>query len=49
MTLCHKTRFNTTKKDSIRYQVKISLIANMVFFETLPRSVKTSFMTKGHG
>ena len=29
--------------------VKIALIANMVFFKTLPRSVKTSFMTKGHG
>ena len=29
--------------------VKITLIANRVFFKTLPRSVKTSFMTKGHG
>ena len=29
--------------------VKIALIANRVFFKTLPRSVKTSFMTKGHG
>ena len=26
-----------------------ALIANRVFFKTLPRSVKTSFMTKGHG
>ena len=53
MTLRHKTRFNTSgqgfKKDPIRYQVKIALIANRVFFKTLPRSVKTSFMTKGHG
>ena len=31
------------------FTVKIALIANMVFFKTLPRSVKTSFMTKGHG
>ena len=55
---CHKTRFNTSgqgfKKDPIRYQcylylVKIALIANRVFFKTLPRSVKSSFMTKGHG
>ena len=29
--------------------VKIALIANRVFFKTLPRSDKTSFMTKGHG
>ena len=29
--------------------LKIALIANRVFFKTLPRSVKTSFMTKGHG
>ena len=29
--------------------VKIILIANRVFFKTLPRCVKTSFMTKGHG
>ena len=29
--------------------VKIALIVNRVFFKTLPRSVKTSFMTKGHG
>ena len=29
--------------------VKIALIANRVFFKTLPRSVKTSFMTKSHG
>ena len=29
--------------------VKIALIANRVFFKTLPRGVKTSFMTKGHG
>ena len=29
--------------------VKIALIANRVFFKTLPRSVKKSFMTKGHG
>ena len=29
--------------------VKIALIANRVFFKTSPRSVKTSFMTKGHG
>ena len=29
--------------------VKITLIANRVFFKTLPRSVKMSFMTKGHG
>ena len=29
--------------------VKIAFIANRVFFKTLPRSVKTSFMTKGHG
>ena len=29
--------------------VKIALIANRVFFKILPRSVKTSFMTKGHG
>ena len=29
--------------------VKIALIANRVFFKTLPRSVKTSFMTKDHG
>ena len=55
MTLRHKTRFNTSgqgfKKDPIRYQCykKIALIANRVFFKTLPRSVKTSFMTKGHG
>ena len=28
---------------------KIAVIANRVFFKTLPRSVKTSFMTKGHG
>ena len=28
--------------------VKIALIANRVFFKTLPRSVKMSFMTKGH-
>ena len=27
----------------------IALIANRVFFKTLPRSVKMSFMTKGHG
>ena len=31
------------------FLVKIALIANRVFFKTLPRSVKTSFMTKGHG
>ena len=42
------------KKDPIRYQcylylVKIALIVNRIFFKTLPRSVKTSFMTKGHG
>ena len=40
------------KKDPIRYQcylLQIALIANRVFFKTLPRSVKTSFMTKGHG
>ena len=53
MTLRHKTRFNTSgqgfKKDPIRYQCYLSLIANRVFFKTLPRSVKTSFMTKGHG
>ena len=29
--------------------VKIALIANGVFLKTLPRSVKTSFMTMGHG
>ena len=29
--------------------VKIALIANRVFFKILPRSVKTSVMTKGHG
>ena len=29
--------------------VKIALTANRVFLKTLPRSVKTSFMTKGHG
>ena len=29
--------------------IKLALIANRVFFKTLPRSVKTSFMTKGHG
>ena len=29
--------------------VKIALIANRVFFKTLPRSVKMSCMTKGHG
>ena len=28
--------------------VKIALIANRVFFKILPRSVKTSFMTKVH-
>ena len=32
-----------------RFEVKIALIAKRVFFKTLPRSVKTSFMTKGHG
>ena len=26
-----------------------ALIANRVFFKTLPRSVKTSLMTKDHG
>ena len=31
------------------FLVKIALIANRVFLKTLPRSVKTSFMTKGHG
>ena len=30
-------------------KIKIALIANRVFFKTLPRSVKMSFMTKGHG
>ena len=58
MTLKHKTCINTSvqgfKKDHIRYQcdlskVKIALIAIMVFFKTLPRSVNTSFMLKGHG
>ena len=54
MNLCHKTCFNTSgqgfKKDPIRYQRYLkALIANRVFFKTLPRSVKTSFMTKGHG
>ena len=29
--------------------VKIALIVNRVFFKTLSRSVKTNFMTKGHG
>ena len=29
--------------------MEIALIANRVFFKTLPRSVKISFMTKGHG
>ena len=52
MTLRHKTCFNTSgqgfKKDPIRYQCYL-LIANRVFFKTLPRSVKTSFMTKGLG
>ena len=52
MTLRHKTHFNTSGQgfeiDPIRYQcylllVKIALIANRVFFKTLPRSVKTSF------
>ena len=51
MTLRHKTRFDTSgqgfTKDPIRYQC--SLIANRIFFKTLPRSVKTSFMMKGHG
>ena len=31
------------------HQSLIALTANRVFFKTLPRSVKTSFMTKGHG
>ena len=47
MTLRHKTRFNTSgqgfKKDPIRSM--LALIANRVFF----KSVKTSFVTKGHG
>ena len=29
--------------------LKIALIANRVFFKIMPRSVKTSFMNKGHG
>ena len=56
MTLCRKTRFKASgqgfKKDPICYQcylVKIALIANRVFFKTLPRRVKTSFTTKIHG
>ena len=39
-------------KDRIKSEsllVKIALIANRVFFKTLPKSVKTSFITKGHG
>ena len=32
----------------IANRVKIALIANRVIFKTLPRSVKTSFMIKGH-
>ena len=31
------------------WKVTIALIANRVFFKTLHRSIKTSFMTKGHG
>ena len=41
MTFRHKTRFNTSGQDTLL--VKIALIANRVFFKTLPRSVKTSF------
>ena len=37
------------KKTLCAINAKIALIANRVFFKTLPRSVKTSFMTKGHG
>ena len=42
-------RYQCYKKDPIRYQCYLALIANRVFFKTSPRSVKTSFMTKGHG
>ena len=48
MTLRHKTRFNTFKRRPCSLSM-LALIANRVFFKTLPRSVKTSFMTKGHG
>ena len=55
MTLRHKTRFNTSgqgfKKrpyslSMLSLLVKIALIANRVFFKTLPRSVKTSLLVK---
>ena len=55
MTLSHKTCFNTSGQGfkkrpySLSMLVKVALIANRVFFKTLPRCVKTSFMTKGHG
>ena len=53
MILRHKTHFNTSgqgfKKTLFATNAILALIANKVFFKTLPRSVKASFMTKGHG
>ena len=37
------------KKTLFAINAIFTLIANRVIFKTLPRSVKTSFMTKGHG
>ena len=44
MTLSHKTCINTSGQGF----KTIALIAN-VSFKTLPKSVNTSFMIKGHG
>ena len=52
MILRHKTRFTllgkVLKKTLFATNAILALIANKVFFKTLPRSVKASFMTKGH-
>ena len=47
--VCFMQRPPTFVLERLLSLVKIALIANRVFFKTLPRSVKTSFMTKGHG
>ena len=47
--VCFMQRPPTFVLEKLLSLVKIALLANRVFFKTLPRSVKTSFMTKSHG
>ena len=47
--VCFMQRPPTFVLERLLSLVKIALIANTVLFKTLPRNVKTSFMSKGHG